>query len=187
MSKRKNKTDSTLEFIVTVIIIALIILTLGWFAQKWQFETENNDDDSESNNLEKKKKKLILIEKRISDLQLHKDQIEKDEKRVFISARILVGLLLVGINILYYKIYNNPFKLDSQLNFNEVTLLAYSFSAFVTYGTPSNLVEVLKSKAGYFLKKRHIDVYIELEQLVKERKLLELEVIELTKLCQIEP
>lgn len=178
---RKHRSASFGEIIFAVIVIAAIILTLGWFASNWKFETESVEEHFEKDELEEKKKKLTEVERRINELQLHKESIESRERRFFIGARTLIGIALVLFNIAYGFFYNNPFKLDTQLSINAAILLVYSFLAFDTYGTPNNLVQALKSKSGYYLKKKHIDVFIELEELNKERPLLILEIDQLVE------
>ncbi|OFY87417.1 MAG: hypothetical protein A3F72_04245 [Bacteroidetes bacterium RIFCSPLOWO2_12_FULL_35_15] len=69
---------------------------MGWFAKKWEFETESDVEHFEKDELEEKKQKLLEVEKRVNELQLHKESIEKRERKFFISARTVVGALLLG-------------------------------------------------------------------------------------------
>lgn len=167
------------DAILIVLVLALIILTLGWLAKNWKYVIESNEENFEGDSLAEKQAKLLRIEKQIIELQLHKETIEKRERNFFIASRSLIGIALIAFNVFYLIYYNKPFKLDTQLSINAAIILVYSFFAFITYGTPNNLVQALKSKCGYYLKKKHIVVFIELEELIKERDLLKGEIDDL--------
>lgn len=186
MSERKNSNIgwAILKFALIVLAVALIILTLGWFIKnsnsfgylKPDEGKKPIDDTKKPNPLEEEKKEkqklLLQVEERINYIEGKKVSILKREKTVFISARFLIGMALVGVNIWYLKENNLPFALDKQLNINGAVVLIYSFLAFITYGTPSRFVTALKNKISFYLKRKHIDLIEELEPLRNQRVLL---------------
>ena len=58
------------------------------------------------------------------------------------------------------------------LTFNSAILLCYSFFAFITYGTPANLIANLKQRISNYLRSEHVDSLEELKQLIIERDVL---------------
>lgn len=186
MAKNKDSNIgwAILKFVLIVLAVALIIITLGWFIKnsssfgylKPDEGKKPIDDTKKPNPLEEelKEKRSLLnkVEDRIKFIEGKKVSILKREKAVFISARFLIGIILIGVNVWYLKEYNLPFALDKQLNINGAVVLVYSFLAFITYGTPSRFVTALKNKISFFLKRKHIDLIEELEPLRNQRVLL---------------
>lgn len=171
--------------ILTVLAIVAIILTFGWLISDEEVQPKlasaNNDENKKLIDPEEEKKKLktqlnTTLE-RIKFIEDRKIEIEHREKRFLIASRVVLGLILIALNIVYVYFFNLSFKFDSQLNLNEAILLVYSFFAFLTYGTPTKFVTAIKSKIAYMLKKKHIDVIEELEplKLEKDRLIKEIE------------
>lgn len=179
--------DSFLKIALIIFIIALIIITVGWlFSKLNKPEYEDAVIVEEEDELDVKKKRLTEVETEIAPLELKKAKIQKNEKRILIGARLLIGLIMVAVNIWFantYIYFDGTFELNKLLSFNSAILLCYSFIAFISYGTPTNFVAALKNTIGNVLKRRHIDTLTELEKLVKERNILltEIEVLEKNK------
>ena len=78
------------------------------------------------------------------------------------------------------KYYKLPFSFKKSSNeilrFNSLLLLAYSFIAFISYGTPAKFVDSLKSIITALLQKFNIDTYNHFERLVEERTNLMMEI-----------
>jgi hypothetical protein len=175
-----NKNSSQYKFLRAILIvfaIVAIILTIGWIINetgKKRTIAEPDEEDEKLPDAEAEKKKLETrlgeIDSRIKSIQNRKFEIAAREKKIFISARLTIGVMLVALNALYIYFTNWPFKLDAQLNVNGAILLVYSFFAFITYGTPTRFINALKTKIAYFLKKKHIDIMEELEPLKVERE-----------------
>jgi predicted histidine transporter YuiF (NhaC family) len=162
---------------VIVFIMIAVILTFGWFYfQKEKEKEEIRRQEEERRRQEEKEKKLrrlAEIEARIQELQAIKEKLKKTEKRIIIGIRIGIGVILVIVNCLYkyYKIY--PFDFESDigklLNLNATILTAYSFFAFITFGTINNFVKRMKAILGQQLRRKHIDSLSELDALIAEK------------------
>ena len=165
-NRSQKEKDARLFLIVVVVVI--IIVTLGFFFW-WRQKQEEKKIEREN-----KLKRLKEIEGRIQELEKHKAEIEAVEKKILIKARLIIGILLVVANIFYKIYFVDPFNLKDMLTFNSAILLCYSFFAFITYGTPSNLASNLKQRIAAYLRSEHIDSLEELNQLLIERtKLVE--------------
>lgn len=186
MSKGKENIGWRIfKAILIIMAVAFIILSLGWFMESSTTaiaEPEKDKDDPSDkvipNTIEEEKKqkqkRLAECEERIQYIEERKKSITKKEKIIFISARAVIGLFLIAINLCYLGYYDWQFSLDKQLSINGAVLLLYSFLAFISYGTPTRLVTALKNKIAYFLKKKHIVLIEELEPLrVEQNKLKE--------------
>lgn len=200
MSKKGNSIARViLKFLLLVAAITFIIVTLGWFIRITSSSTDyvkpieddikkKDGEDVKGDLLEKEKKQkqidLKNCEERIILIEETKVSIFKREKYVFMAARGLIGICLITLNVLYLWHKQWIFSLDKQLNFNGSVLLCYSFLAFITYGTPSRFVNALKTKISYFLKRKHIELFEELDPLkIKVTKLqAEIKEIELKQI-----
>jgi hypothetical protein len=188
MSQKTSIGWRILKVVLIIMAVAFIILSLGWFMESSSndaIEAEKDKDDDlnsvkpDAIEEEKKQKqtRLTQCEERIQYIEERKISITKKEKIILISSRALIGLFLVSVNAWYMAYYNWPFSLEKQLSINGAILLVYSFLAFVTYGTPTRLINALKNKIAYYLKKKHIHVIEELEPLKTERIKLKEEII----------
>lgn len=189
MKRDSNIGWSIIKFILIVLAIAFIIITVGSVIKSSPINLNGDNDpkkeEDEPNHLEEeKKKKLALLQEtndRIKYVEEKKESVLKREKYVFISARLLVGILLITANVLYLRVNNWGFALDKLMDLNGAIVLCYSFVAFVAYGTPSRFVNALKGKISYFLKYRHIELVEELGPLKEKQRILteEIEQIDL--------
>lgn len=201
MVKTKNKKSSSeIPWWVIVIAIALIILTLGWFIHASKTETREHTETDEQRKrreaetskrekeilrqklLKEKNERLEIVKANLITLLRKKDEIMQKEKRIFYQARGILSISIILINGIYFYIWNWPLNLDAFLQFNELVLLSYSFFAFFTYGTPSNLVKGLKEKIALYLKRKNIHTIEEIEALKEEQKILIKEIEELNQL-----
>lgn len=156
-------------FTIIVFLIVIIFLTVGWAARKLL-------DDDKPLTLPDKKKRLKSVEDKIMELQKKKEEMKSKERLIFLVSRLFVALMLVLTNYIYMKVYKIPFdlkkSLSEMLRFNSMVLLAYSFMAFVSYGTPAKFVDSLKALVTSLLQKFSIDTYSHYEKLLAERNTL---------------
>jgi len=156
-------------FTIIVFLVVVIFLTVGWAARKLL-------DDEKPLTLPDKKKRLKSVEDKIMELQGKKEEIKSKERQIFLVSRLFVALMLVLTNYIYMKYYKIPFdlkkSLSEMLRFNSMVLLAYSFMAFVSYGTPAKFVDSLKALVTSLLQKFSIDTYSHYEKLLAERNAL---------------
>lgn len=171
--KIKRPIGHFLMFVIIIFLIAIIFITVGWAANKLLYEDKPLT-------LEDKKKRLKTVEDKLLALQKRKEEIKKKEQQILLVSRLFIALALVFANYLYMKHYKIPFNLKKSSNeilrFNSVILLAYSFIAFVSYGTPAKFVDSLKSIITSLLQKFNIDTYNHFEKLVAERSNLIMEI-----------
>ncbi len=167
------------QIIVIVVIMIAIVLTFGWFymqEKRKEEERKQEEERKKQEEREKKIKRLAEVEKKIQQLQAIKEKLKIREKRIIIGIRIGIGALLVLINFAYkyYKIYPFDFENDigKLLNLNASILTAYSFLAFMTFGTITNFVKRMKSILSSQLRKKHLHSLAELEALIIERNIL---------------
>jgi len=156
-------------FVIIIFLIAVIFITVGWAANKLL-------DDDKPLTLEDKKKRLKTIEDKIMDLQRKKEEMKRKERQILLISRLCIALTLILANYLYMKHYKIAFdirrSLNDMLRFNSLILLAYSFIAFVSYGTPAKFVDSLKSLITSLLQKFSIDTYSYFDKLLSERAVL---------------
>jgi hypothetical protein len=166
--KKEERTflKESLNILLIVLIIVIIILTFGWFIKKDKIEKEIKDLES----------RIKEIQDRVSVLRNKKEKLEQRKKLRFLLVRITIGMLLLASNFFFLKNTMNIFDLlvifNNILTINGIILLAYSFIAFITYGTISNFSSALKSKFTYILEKKHIDSIEELNSLENELDIL---------------
>lgn len=165
----KKSLGHFLMFILIIFFIAVIFLTVGWAANKLLHANKPLD-------LSDKKRRLKEVEDKIMDLQSKKEEIRYRERRILLVSRMLIALGLVLANYIYMKHYHIPFNLkkssNEMLRFNSIVLLAYSFVAFISYGTPAKFVDSLKFIITSLLQKFNIDTYSAFENLLSERAVL---------------
>ncbi len=172
MTENKKKSYKINRNFVIVLIIIIIIIAWGWFFKKEKERQRLEEKD-------KKQNRLKEVEERIGVLQPQKEKIERKEKQLLIVVRIIIGILFVIFNCLNFFYWTKDCKLGGILNFNWAILMGYSFIAFLRYGSINKFVEELKSKFAYQLRKNNFDSLEELEQLIKERDILNDELIKL--------
>jgi len=197
--KKKKKIFADIPWWVIVIGIVLIIITLGWFIHASQTETPKHVETDEERKLreaetskreqEERKQKILkeknerleIVKASLIILLREKDEISRKEKRMFRQTRVILSLSIILGNGIYSYFWNWPLTLGAFLNFNELILLGYSFFAFLTFGTPSNLVKGLKEKVALYLKRKNIHTLEEIEALKQEQEILIKEIEELNQ------
>ena len=156
-------------FIILIILISIIFITVGWAANKLL-------EEDKPLTLEDKKRRLKAVEDKLMELQRKKEEIRSKERKMLLVSRLFIALALLYANYFYMKHYKLPFDLkkssNEMLRFNSIVVLAYSFIAFVSYGTPAKFVESLKSIVTSLLQKFSIDTYSVFEKLMAERAVL---------------
>lgn len=170
MDKRiKKPIGHFFMFVIIIFLIAVIFITVGWAANKLL-------DNDKPLTLDDKKKRLKNVEDKIMELQKKKEMMKSKERQILLVSRLCIALALLLANYLYMKHYKLPFdikkSLTDMLRFNSLIVLAYSFIAFVSYGTPAKFVESLKSLITSLLQKFNIDTYSHFEKLLAERAVL---------------
>lgn len=168
--------------------IALVLLLIGllWNYIKYGDSAGKSstkkieEDEKEESNSKSNEDRLKLVSSRIELLLKEKERFLRKEKWSFFTARFLIALLLVGLNVWYLSPFedlkDNILKLPK---FNGLILLGYSFFAFILYGKPDALVAAIKKAARNILKTNDELLMAHLEMYRKEEKklgvLLELE------------
>ncbi len=171
--KIKKPIGHFLMFVIMIFLIAIIFITVGWAASKLLYEDKPLT-------LDDKRKRLKTVEEKLLSLQKRKEEIRKKEQQLLLVSRLFIAIALIFGNYLYLTHFKIPinFKKSSNeiLRFNSLLLLAYSFIAFISYGTPAKFVESLKSIITSLLQKFNIDTYHQFEKLVAERSNLMMEI-----------
>lgn len=171
--KIKRPIGHFLMFVIIIFLIAIIFITVGWAANKLLYEDKPLT-------LDDKKKRLKTVEEKLMDLQRKKEAIRRKERQILLVSRLFVAFGLLLANYFYMKYYKLPFSFKKSSNeilrFNSLLLLAYSFIAFISYGTPAKFVDSLKSIITALLQKFNIDTYNHFERLVEERTNLMMEI-----------
>lgn len=166
MSKKKvNKKGEYWNNVAAILAIILLFLLVGLFFEK-EKEIKRIEDK------EKNQRRLKTVEYRIKILQSQKESIETREKKILLLARIIISVILVTSNYLYYHYCLFFLTLSDILDFNAAILLGYAFIAYILYGTIDKFVLVLKLKITHILRRNHIDSLTELEYLLDEKKSL---------------
>lgn len=186
-NEEKEKEDARrLRFFIIIAIVFVMIvmvLTFGWFymqeKQKEEGQKRQEEERRKEEERERQLKRLAEVGVKIAELQLIKERIKKLEKRIVIWTRIGLGVILVAINWLYkyYNIYPFHFEADigKLLNLNAAILTAYSFLAFITFGTINNFAKRMKAILAALLREKNLHSLEELESLMKERETLKKE------------
>lgn len=146
MNKRRKKDKSATWRVVKIVLIILFAFLLVGIAYNW-FQS----------------KKTISDETRLKELKEQKQAYDNgilkastNEKWIYITARTLIGLLLVLSNFIFFWFWNKPIDFNNQINFNEVLLLGYSFLAFIIAGTPTKFVKLLRNTIYNWRKREHV-------------------------------
>ena len=170
MSKSLKQILNTLgEIALGIIILLGIVFFIGeLFDDKSAKETKDIEPKHKpENKLKKKKERLALVVSRIAELN---PQRKKIERRILIGTRWVIAIGLVAYNIIcLWLAYDWNFDLGNQMNVNGAAVMLYSFTAFILYGTPDNLVKEFKRKSKLRLKRKHIPMLSELKNLEQER------------------
>lgn len=166
LKKLRKPLGHFLMIIIIIVLITIIFITVGWASGKL-LDEEKYDD------LAAKKRRLKYVDEKLLDLQARKNEIKRNERRILLFSRLFIAVCLLIINYLYMKHYKIPFDIkkgsNEMLKFNSIVVLAYSFIAFVTYGTPAKFVEVLKDLITSLIQKFSIDTYSLYNRLMHER------------------
>ena len=160
MSKSLKQILNTLgEIALGIIILLGIVFFIGeLFDDKSAKETKDIEPKHKpENKLKKKKERLALVVSRIAELNPQRKKIFKIERRILIGTRWVIAIGLVAYNIIcLWLAYDWNFDLGNQMNVNGAAVMLYSFTAFILYGTPDNLVKEFKRKSKLRLKRKHI-------------------------------
>ena len=166
LKKIKKPLGHFLMIIIIIVLISVIFITVGWASGHLLDEEKPID-------LNTKKKRLKYVEDKIMSLQAKKDEIKRNERRIMLFSRLFIASCLIIANVIYMKHYKIPFDIkkgsNEMLKFNSIVVLAYSFIAFVSYGTPAKFVEVLKDIITSLIQKFSIDTYGLYNRLMLER------------------
>lgn len=185
MSK-KNNSWSLGDIIFGVIAVIGIILFIGELFGNNKEEDIKESEPLPEKDLDKKKKRLTIVTTKIEELNPQRNKLIKTERIILVGSRVVIATILVTMNIAYFWFNNWHFDLGAQLNINGAILLSYSFVAFIIYGNPDTLVKEVKRKSKKRLKRKHIYILSELENLEKERDILIMEVKELEAFEKVE-
>ncbi|NOU38414.1 MAG: hypothetical protein HOO89_06855 [Ferruginibacter sp.] len=135
------------QFLIWVLVILLVILTyLIYTASLGQIDITPHKDnepfiDKKRLAEERHKKLLALIEQK-KEL---KEKLAKHFKTSYLFVRILFVAMYLGFNALLFFVFNIK-DLGTILNWNEVLLLILITINFITFGTITDLKNVI----GYF-------------------------------------
>ncbi|MCB0747219.1 MAG: hypothetical protein KDC90_07110 [Ignavibacteriae bacterium] len=187
MSKHREEEPLTLwDILVGVFAVIGFVFFIGELFGSNE-DTKAIEEAPKDNELDNKRVKLAEVEAKISQLQPHKDQLNKTENRIYLWARIVIAIMFVGVNMLGLALNNWQIDLGQHLNINGAIALVYSFFAFIIYGTPDKLIRGIKLKTKKYLRRKHIHTLSELKSLVKEKKELTQQIATLEKDIQSEP
>lgn len=168
MKKNKEEHNKMILTLIVVLVIIFVILTLGAFVSTDEEKKIKLEDEQV-----RKRNRLKVVQKRINELLPKREELNRKEKRFFLWSRIVIATILVFFNFLYWKfvIQNDEvfFDLGEQLNFIGAITILYSFAAFISYGSLDKFVFAMKTKISKQLKKKHVDMLMELELLENER------------------
>lgn len=165
MSKKKRGTFSFWQTVLIIVgVILLVLVVADAFAK---YRDKNKTDDERLQDLKKLREK-------------HNQGIKKSLKNeywIYLTARSIISLLLLGTNALFYFFYciesSWEKALGSMLNLNEALILSYSFIAFTLYGTPSKFVKGIRQVIYRWRKRRNIPENVNINDLNNEISALE--------------
>ncbi|MHB1105017.1 MAG: hypothetical protein ACYCZ2_01535 [Lutibacter sp.] len=186
ITKRKQENWSLGEIIIGVIAVIGIIFFIGELFGNNKEEDLKESETQPEKDLDKKKKRLTIVTTKIEELNPQRNKLIKTERIILVGSRVVIATILVTVNIAYFWFNNWHFDLGAQLNINGAILLSYSFVAFIIYGNPDTLVKEVKRKSKKRLKRKHIHILSELENLEKEKDVLIMEIEELEVLEKVE-
>lgn len=196
--KHKEEEEEDLPFLIRVIIfafqvvavilfIAFTILTLGIFLPT---DKESSQEKRKSHipsveeklriALERKKQRLIVVRKRIGELQLIVTKIKRTEKRMLFAVRCVICAMLIAANWLYLDYQTEvsytslgscaPSYIELITNFNALILLLYSIPAYLLYGTVGRFTGAMKIKTVSIMRRKHFPTLSELQLLREEEQ-----------------
>ncbi|MFN8415445.1 MAG: hypothetical protein U0U66_03835 [Cytophagaceae bacterium] len=170
-------------------VVFLIIITLGYFikisSKKQQpeivIDKKNIDEKEKLEIIDQKIKysneQLNTLEAQIQFLSEQNNQKKSiTEKQLFLYTRYLIGVCFFGVNVIYMKYLNWDVTLDKVVDLNTAILLAYSFIAFVTYGSLTRLESSLKIKTRQVISIHFDKWYSNLYELLDKRVLIKKEI-----------
>lgn len=161
MTRKKSFVDTTFQIISIAFILVIIIITLGWFVRKKKIIDEKKQIES-------------IIGKVKNDRKTAKQRLKNKKKRMLRYARIIIGIIIICIDLTYLYFTLESFRfteiVNSLLTVNGAILLAYSFLAFITFGTIQNMVTTLRLKFINILKNYFSEDIKEIELFDKELK-----------------
>lgn len=165
-----SKKRDILEIILAVLAIFLVIISIGVL-----FSGSKKKQVSESNPIKDLENELEKVKNKIAELEPQQKKLESKERKLFLWARILIGLLIVCANLVYFYIQEWHFDLGNHLNINSAGLLVYGFSAFILYGSIEKFLKAIKISAMNYLRRNNINIWEELKRLRERKTFLESE------------
>ncbi|MBD3636818.1 MAG: hypothetical protein HUJ25_05695 [Crocinitomicaceae bacterium] len=162
-----KKSRDIVNFIIIVVAILLIIITVGILYS--EYKKKDEIEEPEIDPLADLEKELEEVNSQINELEPQREKLEGREKKFFLGARILVGLMFICGNIFYLCYYDWKFNLGNQLNINSAALLLYGFTAYILYGSIGKFTESIKSSVINYLRRKHIHIWEELKRLKRRR------------------
>lgn len=179
--KKQKGDDDWRNVLIIVIVVLLVIITIGLIqfyseekAKKSEFEPEQLPDP-----IIEKEERLAFVEGEIARLRPVEEQLQRREFRILLFARILLGLIIIGLNVGYYFYDNHVFQITKQVSFNTALVLCYTFIAFVRYGSLEKFKDRIKMILLNASRKEHVHLKIELASLEAEAEQLKYEIEDL--------
>jgi hypothetical protein len=150
------------NFFKNILIALFAYLIVGIIADliaKWQFNKLPDTEKLKRLNEQKKKYNEGL------------NRAIKNERLIYIVARSLIAILLLGINYYFFLFFNYEFDLNKQMGINNALILIYSFTAFAIAGTPTKFVKLIRESV-YSLNKRWKVGKIDIDELNDKIRML---------------
>ncbi|HLP56620.1 MAG TPA: hypothetical protein VK151_16405 [Fluviicola sp.] len=189
------------QVVFVILFIVFTLLTFGIFLSEEDSSVKEQHrrktisvEEKLRINLARKKNRLVLVRKRINELQLVVSKIRRSERRLFFAVRLVITSLLLFVNwqyltfldidptVLIKKVLNlgDHLKLNKSIaeiveivtNFNAMIILLYSVPAYLLYGTIGRFTKGMKTKTISILRKKHIPTLSELQFLREEEQQL---------------
>lgn len=169
--------------IVLIVIIAIVVLlcSAGLLAPDLEDKKENSLSEEEAERLREMerqgqllllKAELQTVESKIDILNIEFEKIKVQENNILFYSRLAVGCIIVGLDFWYYFHYDVKEVISELLKFNSAIVACYSFTAFISKGTPAKFASYLKSKLRQILRFYHRATYNEFDLLSENKAVL---------------
>jgi hypothetical protein len=189
MARRRSRRWGFWDFFLAALVVVIAIITLGSiFSSTDKHEGDSTEDKTpEPDPVSEPKPKINKQKDKVpqqdsvepklntvtSELSDQVNQISvRRIKNILFLGRVFVALTLVFLNLIFY-FYNKSstsLKWESHLNFNELILLAYTFVAFVLYGSLAKFTHAITAAIIRGLTKGDLVSLAELEYLQAKNK-----------------
>lgn len=180
---KESKIPTWVIVIIVIFLIIAVICTVGLFPPKFENDQKDKSQPSEEEaerlrELERQNQ-LILLKAELQDTEAklkacHEkfNEIRVQERKILFISRLGVGCIIIGFDCLFFKYYPIKDFLGDLLKFNSALVAFYSFTAFISHGTPAKFANYLKSKIKAVLRAFHKTTYDEYDKLVENKALL---------------